>query len=242
MEEETISVEPSAENGNLPVDAPSEQQEETVIPTEEIKGTVQPIEPTLYDLPDGRKVDGETLAKEWKDNFLPEFTRKSQALAEIEKAKNINNKEVIEDPYEKPDYIPQSYAEIIKEAEKRALETLENREKKAIEQQQAVETEVSNQLSELKKLDANLNEDVLFLHANEYREKYGVSFPNLKTAYKHMKDVEGLTKTVQQTTVKNMQKKADPVSTTGGKANGVALNPNQFSNAREYLKALGGTQ
>lgn len=240
MSDEEISVAPSEENGNLPVDAPSELQEETVIPTEEIKETEQPTVP-LYDLPDGRKVDGETLAKEWKDNFLPEFTRKSQALAEIEKAKNIN-KETIEDPYEKPDYIPQNYAEIIKVAKERAIEEIKAEEQRAVEQQQQVETEVANQLSELKKIDANLNEDALFLHANEYREKYGVSFPDLQTAYKHMKDVEGLTKTVQQTTVKNMQKKADPVSTTGGKANGVALNPNQFSNAREYLKALGGTQ
>lgn len=240
MSEETIEVAPSEENGNLPLDTPSEQPIEPTAPVE----TVEPEQPTvpLYDLPDGRKVDGETLAKEWKDNFLPEFTRKSQALAEIEKAKNINNKETIEDPLENPEYVPANYAEIKKAAVKEALETLEKREQQAIEQQQQVETEVANQLSEIKKIDANLNEDALFLHANEYREKYGVSFPDLQTAYKHMKDVEGLTKTVQQTTVKNMQKKADPVSTTGGKANGVALNPNQFSNAREYLKALGGTQ
>lgn len=40
---------------------------------------------TLYELPDGRKVDAATLAKEYKENLLPEFTRRSQRLAEYEK-------------------------------------------------------------------------------------------------------------------------------------------------------------
>ena len=35
-------------------------------------------DPTLYETPDGRQVDAETLQREWKDNFLPEFTRKSR--------------------------------------------------------------------------------------------------------------------------------------------------------------------
>jgi len=43
-------------------------------------------EQELYDLPDGRKVDGKTLSKEWKENFYPDYTRKSQKLSEFEKA------------------------------------------------------------------------------------------------------------------------------------------------------------
>jgi predicted NAD-dependent protein-ADP-ribosyltransferase YbiA (DUF1768 family) len=44
-------------------------------------------EKELYELPDGRKVDSATLSKEWKENFYPEFTRRSQKLAEIERQK-----------------------------------------------------------------------------------------------------------------------------------------------------------
>jgi predicted NAD-dependent protein-ADP-ribosyltransferase YbiA (DUF1768 family) len=42
-------------------------------------------EKELFELPDGRKVDSTTLSKEWKENFYPEFTRRSQKLADIER-------------------------------------------------------------------------------------------------------------------------------------------------------------
>lgn len=222
-----------------PLEAPSEQQNEPETPAENVE-TVEPAEPIvdqLFDLPDGRKVDGETLAKEWKENFLPEFTKKSQALAEIEKAKNKPN-ETIENPYAKPDYVPQSYEEIISVAEQRALDKFEAKQQAVLAKQQALETEVSDQLSELKKVDPNLNENALFLHANTYKDKYGVSFPDLKSAYKHLKDVEELTKNVQQTTAKNIQKHSDAVSTTQGRASGVLPNPAHYANSRDYYQAV----
>jgi predicted NAD-dependent protein-ADP-ribosyltransferase YbiA (DUF1768 family) len=43
-------------------------------------------EESLFELPDGRKVDASTLSKEWKENFYPEFTRRSQQLADIKRA------------------------------------------------------------------------------------------------------------------------------------------------------------
>jgi hypothetical protein len=49
----------------------------------------------LFDLPDGRKVDAATLSKEWKENFMPEFTKRSQALAEKERLEK-ESKEKIE--------------------------------------------------------------------------------------------------------------------------------------------------
>lgn len=235
MSEESMSVEPSAENGNVPIDAPSEQPIEPVVTPE----AVTP-EPQLFDLPDGRQVDAETLTKEWKENFAPEFTRRSQELAELKKSQENKPNEVIENPYAKPDYIPKSYEEIIGVAEKRALDKFEAKQQAAIQQQQAVEDEISSQLTDLKKVDPNLNENSLFLHANEYRTKYGVSFPDLKSAYQHMKDIAGLTKTVQQATAKNIAKRQDPVSTSQGRATGTLPSPNQFTSARDYLKAVQG--
>lgn len=240
MSEETLDVAPSAENGNVPVDAPSEQIVEDTTPVEVVEEPVKPTEPQLYDLPDGRKVDGETLAKEWKENFLPEFTRKSQTLAEIEKAKENKIKETVDNPYLSNDYIPKNYEEIISVAKQRALDEFEAKQQAVVEQQQAVENEVASQLSELKKTDPNLNENALFLHANQYREKYGVSFPDLKSAYNHMKDVAELTKTVQQNTAKNMQKHADPVSSTQGKATGTLPDPGTFRHATDYLRSIQG--
>jgi len=40
----------------------------------------------LFNLPDGRKVPAEELSKEWKENFYPEFTRRSQQLADFKRA------------------------------------------------------------------------------------------------------------------------------------------------------------
>ena len=55
----------------------NEEQSETTVETPEVE---------LFELPDGRKVDSSTLSKEWKENFYPEFTRRSQKLADIERA------------------------------------------------------------------------------------------------------------------------------------------------------------
>jgi len=136
--EESIDVAPSAENGNVPAEtvlpaAPSQPVDPVVdtpaTPAEPIVEPATPAvpaEPELFELPDGRKVDAATLATEFKDNFLPEFTRKSQRLAELEKPAPAP--ETPKSPYADPEYIPQSYEEIIKAAEERALQTLAQRE------------------------------------------------------------------------------------------------------------------
>lgn len=244
MSEETMSVEPSEEQGNIPVEAPSEQPIEPVTPAEpkEAAQPAEPVEPQLYELPDGRKVDGTTLAKEWKENFLPEFTRKSQTLAEIEKAKNTKPNEPTENPYENPEYVPKNYNEIIQAAKQEAIQQLKAEREAEINNQKAFEEDISNQISELKKTDPSLNTDALFHHSNTYFAKYGVKFPDLKAAYTHMKDVAELTKTVQNATVKNIAKRNDPVSANQGKANGVAPQRGQFQNARDFYQAIKGNQ
>lgn len=60
----------------------SQDQEQSNKGQEESK---QKEKEELFELPDGRKVDKETLSKEWKENFYPEFTRRSQKLKEFEK-------------------------------------------------------------------------------------------------------------------------------------------------------------
>lgn len=233
---EPIEVAPSEDNGNIsamemgPV-TPSEST-----PTVETPAEI-PVEPTvpeekLFELPDGRKVDGETLAKEWKDNFLPEFTRKSQTLSEIEKAQNIKNPPT--DPYADPNYIPKNYEELITEAENRTLAKIEAKQQEEIQRQQQVENEVASQLSTIKQTDKNLDENALFLHANKY------GFRDLPTAYKNMKDMAALVKTTQQTVAKNITKRADPVSTTSSQPSGAKINPSHFQNAVDYMRAIKG--
>jgi predicted NAD-dependent protein-ADP-ribosyltransferase YbiA (DUF1768 family) len=73
MNEETIDQ----EQAGVPQEQTSEVQSEK---------TSETTADNLFELPDGRKVDASTLSKEWKENFYPEFTRRSQKLAEIERA------------------------------------------------------------------------------------------------------------------------------------------------------------
>lgn len=229
--EESIAVDSS--ESVLETETPSEPiASET--PAEKVE-TTEPVVPAveLFDLPDGRKVDGETLAKEWKENFLPDYTRKSQDLAKL-KTEILPDNKPKENPYADPAYVPQSYEEILTVAEERALAKLDAREQAKVEQQQDIENAVVTQLTELKSLDPNLNENALFLHANKY------GFRDLKLAHQNMKDMADVIKKTQTVTAANIAKRVDPVSTTPG-AGGQKLDPSSFATAVDYLRALKGT-
>jgi len=230
MDDESISVAPSDDNGNTPimeetVETPSEPTETEVTTEKEPETPAEPVV-ELFELPDGRKVDAVTLSKEWKENFLPDYTRKSQALAVKEKP--------LEEPTSKfadPTYTPGTYEEIIQAAEERALKTIEGRETARIEQAKAIETAVETQLAEVRKADPTFNENALFLHANKY------GFRDLKQAHQNMKDMSDLAKSVKQTTAKDIAKRTDPVSVSPG-ATGARPEPSQFATSRDYLNAV----
>lgn len=229
-----IAVEPSSslmEDRNVAPIVPSEPVTPEATPVVEPATPAEP-EVELFDLPDGRKVDAETLSKEWKQNFAPEFTRRSQELAELKKGNVLPTNET-KNPYADPNYVPQSYEEIIKVAEERALKTLADKQNAEVEQKQAIENEVANQLTEIKKLDPTLNENALFEHANKY------DFKDLRLAHQNMKDMLDVVKKTQATTAQNIAKRNDPVSVSPG-ATGAKLNPDDFSNARDFLRALKG--
>lgn len=222
----SVDTESEPASPETPVATPVEPAPET--PAEKVE-TVTPTEPVqeLYELPDGRKVDAATLSKEWKENFYPDYTRKSQALATKE-PQHINTPI---DPYDDPNYVPPSYKSIKEDAVKEALALIEKREVEKIEQQKSIETAIENQLAEVRKIDPALNENALFLHANKY------GFRDLKVAHQNMKDMSDAMKKVQETTVKNIAKRSDPVSVTPG-GTGTRPEPSQFATAIDYLNAL----
>lgn len=244
MPEESIAAEPSADNGNVPLDveateiAPSDPAapKDPDAPTEPAEPAAAaapaestPAEPELYELPDGRKVDGVTLTKEWKENFLPEFTRKSQILASIETPPKINDKPA--DPLADPDYTPATYAELAAQIEKNLEAKNAAREQEKEAARKAVEDSVTEQLETVKKLDPTVNENALFLHATKY------GFRDLGLAYQNMKDMSTVIKKAQKTTADNIAKRSDPVSVLPG-ATGARPDPSSFATAREYLRSL----
>lgn len=226
---ESMEVLPSEDNGNVPVEAPSVEPT-TGTPAEQMEtvATTEPSAPELYELPDGRKVDGVTVAQEYK-NLLSDYTRKSQALALANGGHEPLQNKNTETPTE--EYVPQTYEELFQIAEQRALKAIEAKEQARIDERKQIEDTITNQLSELKTTDANLNESALFSHATKY------GFKDLKIAYQNMKDMNALAKNVQQTTVKNIQKRNDPVSAVPG-ATGQRPNPSGFSSAVDYFRSL----
>lgn len=229
----TESIEVPVSEGNEPAPAAAEPTPSPETPPVDPAANPDPAptaEPELFELPDGRKVDAETLAKEWKDNFAPEFTRKSQELAQLKNG-TLPSNPTVKSPLADPNWTPQSYAELVDIAKQSMKEDLEAKEQARIEQQAAIENEVVSQLTEIKKSDPTLNENALFLHANKY------GFRDLRVAHKNMQDMGQLAKNVQKTTVNNITKRNDPVSVVPG-ATGTAPNPANFSNAIEFLRSI----
>lgn len=229
--EESIEVTRSEDGGGngLPTDiTPSEEPQEPVAPTVNEQPTETPEEasqPSLYKLPDGREVDPDTLYKEYTENLLPEFTRKSQELAKLKGG---------EQPIEAPQTeIPQfeTYEELAEYIKQDVFRTMENQRQAEIERENSIKGQVAEQIESIKKEDPSLDENKLFEHAIKYK------FNDLTLAYQNMKDMGNIIKQVQKTTANNIAKRRDPVSVLPG-ANGQAPTPSSFSNAIDYLRSL----
>lgn len=205
-----------------------------------------PADPKLYKLPDGREVDAAGLQKEY-ENLLPEFTRKSQRLAELE-TKDI--KVPPEEPkWKKSDYVPETYAEVIEAAKAEALAELRAEQQRGADEAKAtadaeaarvtaVHDEVESQLTEIKKTDAKLDEDALFTHANKY------NFTDLKAAHANMVEMKRIALDAEQRTVKNLKNRdIDPISGGGGGETSPddAYDPvamSQYGSANDFLARI----
>lgn len=188
-------------------------------------------EPELFDLPDGRKVDAATLSQLWREDFYPEFTRRSQELARITQQQTPNPEETKTDPLKDPNYIPPTYDELAAQIEARILSGMSERAAREAAARQAIEDQAVAQLAEVKKTDPNVNEGQLFQHAMKY------GFTDLRVAHANMKDMFGAIKKAQTVTKENIQARVDPVSTKPG-ATGTNLDPDSFASSVDYLRAL----
>lgn len=193
MSEVVEAVEPAPKE---PTDEPNEAETE-----EDSLEEVQEFE-----LPDGRKVDAKGLEEEY-NKLLPEFTRRSQRLAALEKIKETP-KETEKATWEDPNWQPKTWQEVRQAAREETLRELqpllsevEQRKLQAdvyTQAQQIVDTE----LAALKAKDSKLNEAELFKHANK-------GFNSLTAAYNDLQDRKGLEKAVEQRVLKNMKSRGE---------------------------------
>ncbi len=194
---------------------------------------VAPAE-SLYDLPDGRKVDAATLQREWKENFLPDYTRKSQKLAEVERSFTKPEENIPE--WKKPDYVPKTYAEVIELARQEALNSIQG--ERAAEEQRVkqVAEQVDAQIAAIRAKDPKLDENALFVHASKW------GFRDLNQAYDNMKYTRQVELDTEQRVLKNLKTRQDPVGgAPGNKAPDTGVDPNvgrRYGSALEYLRGI----
>lgn len=199
MEDEVITPEGASETNQEP-EVNSEPQSETEINNPE---------PELFELPDGRKVSSEELSKEWKDNFMPDYTRKSQELAEYKRSIETEKKQDIP-KWKQEDYRPETYAELIEIARQEAVESIRNQERESLAEKERISKEVENTLSKLKGVDSNLDENKLFEHA----VKYG--FKDLNLAYQNMSDMGKIQATIEKKVLGNIKSRENLKVATDG--------------------------
>ena len=205
------------------VETPSPDPEAPVTPETPVVETPQAKE--MFDLPDGRKVSAEELYDLHVNKLLPDYTKKSQRLAEYE---NINKPKEEVPHWKQPDYVPQSYAEVIELAKQQAIDEMRQQAEAEANRTKEVSTLVDQQIAELKTKDQSLDENALFLHANKY------GFRDLKSAHENMQAIKQAELSAEQRTLKNLKARGiDPVS--------ISATPVE-SDAIDYAQIAGRTE
>ncbi len=211
---------------SVPV-TPSEEPA-AVVPADEPAAVVDEpaVEaPKLYKLPDGREVDAEGLKAEY-ENLLPEFTRRSQELAQL-KGKPDDIPE-----WKKEGYTPKSYSELIELGKAEALKEIAAREQSEAIARAEISAQVDSAVAALKVKDPKLDENALFAHANKY------GFRDLKLAYENMAEIKKIATVTEERVLKGAAKKIDPIATGSGSGSGSAIRYPQASSATEFLSRL----
>lgn len=242
-EPETVVETPAVETPPVE-DAPSEEiPAEKTEDAEEAPADEAPVvaDDGLFELPDGRRVTPAEAQREWKENFLPEFTRKSQRLADLEKGGKTditNPPPEMKKEWQDPDYVPKSYAEIVEIAKAEAIQEIQSKQKAEETRIASVRDAINEEVASIKKIDPKLDENVLFAHANKY------GFQSLTAAHQNMKDMQKAVVHTEQKVIKNLKtREADPVSDAASPASVEEDSFDQnassnFDNASDYLAFL----
>jgi len=186
------------EQAEAPQDAPQEELKPEAAPSEE---------PNLFELPDGRKVDAETLSKEWRDNFMPEFTRRSQALAEARKQPEPAKTEA--PPWEDPEWVPTSWKEGMEIAEMKVWQKIQEEATREEREAKAREEYVAKEVEYIKGLDPNADINQVMSYAAKR------SHTSLVTAYQALQDIEEAARRAEDRVQRNLKTRlGEPVGTS----------------------------
>lgn len=221
MEVENVPVIPEVTPGATPEVTPESQA---------------PVKVPQYELPDGSRVDAQGLSKAWKENFMPEFTRKSQELSAI-KSKMVPKEEPkapTTNPLDNPEWQPGNYGELSSAIEQKVWNQI--LESASAEERQAAERDayIQREIEEVKSLDKDVDVNRVMAHA----AKYGYS--SLIPAHQNLKAMDDAVKLAEERILKNMQARSSAPVGAPAPSNGAVTFPPDvrtgLEKARWFLK------
>lgn len=213
-----------------PVVTPSEETKTEPAEVEETPAAepVAVVAPERFQMPDGRMLTGAEVKAEY-EKLLPDYTQKSQKLAELTRTAPVENLP----EWKREGYVPKSYAEIIEIAEKQALDRISSEAAAAEKQRAEVNTLIESQLAAIKSKDPKLNEEALFTHATKY------GFRDLNLAYQNMSEMKTVARVTEERVIQGQKKKVDPIATgTGAGAGSATIRYAPATSATDFLARL----
>lgn len=196
MENETGSV----------VEQPVVETPVQTAPDGQPQTTETPVEIPQYELPDGTKADAETLSKAWKENFMPDYTRKAQELAAL-KAKISTPKEEpsapTTNPLDNPEWQPGDYNELSKAIEQKVWNQILESASAEDRQREERDAYVEREKQEVLALDKNADLNAVMAHAAKF------SFSSLIPAYQNMKASQDAARIAVEQALKHIQARSN---------------------------------
>lgn len=196
---------------------------EVVTTPVEATKTAPATEVTQYELPDGTKTDAEGLSKAWRDNFMPEYTRKSQELAAIKSKQEVKTEQPVQPaPWEDPEWQPEDYKQLgtltaeqaAAMAEQRVWQRILDESERETREQQERDSYIEQETNQLKAIDPKVDVNRVMSHASKF------GFASLIPAHQNMKAMDEAARIAEERVLKNMQARSSaPIGLpTGGGA------------------------
>lgn len=194
-------------------ETPSVENVEQVTPEvqPEVAPEVAPVEPEvqLQKMPDGRMLTPAAAVQEYA-KLQAEFTRKSQENAELKRRLEAPKEP---NPWEKPDFQPQSWDEVMRIAAERAKAELKAEQDSLTTRERERAAQLDAEVASVKAIDPALDEERVFTFATKRSEELGITYPSFAAAWKDFKAFEAHEKAIEKRVIEaQKQRAADPVA------------------------------
>lgn len=196
-------------------------------------------EAAQYELPDGTKVDAEGLAKAWRDNFMPDYTRKAQENAAMRSKLEPKQEKPVEQsaPWENQDWQPKTYQELaeatLNQAEQRVWQKIMSEAERGEREAKERDAYIAQETEQLKALDPKVDVPKVMAYAAKYK------FSSMIPAYQNMKVLEDSERRTEERVLKQMKLRAsEPVGASSAQVGANVSFPSDVKTGLEKARWL----